>query len=503
MKLKQLLERSAYECVQGSPDIEVGGISFDSRKVKAGDLFVCLKGASVDSHTFLPAVSEAGASVVVVEKEVAAPEGLTVIRVDSTRRALAEVSAAWFGYPTEKMTTIGVTGTKGKTTTTYMIKAILEAAGRKVGLVGTNGAVIGDMLYPTKNTTPESYELQQYFREMLDAGCSHMVMEVSSQGIMLHRVGGISFDYGIFTNLAPDHIGPGEHGSFEEYLGYKSRFLQMCKVGLGNSDDEHWEEVKTGHTCELYTYSVKGAGDFTAEKIHYRAAGEFMGVVFDVKGKRELTVDVNIPGLFNVYNAMAAIGVCSLIGVADEAVKRALRTVKVDGRMEIVYASDDFSVIVDYAHNEVSMESLLTTLRDYHPKRLVCLFGCGGNRSRLRRYGMGEISGKMADFTIITADNSRFEDVEDILCDIKTGLLKTDGDFLEIEDRWEAIHYAVKNAEKGDMIVIIGKGHEDYQEIQGVRYPFLDRAVVQEALKEAVPGYAASLQEENEKAERV
>lgn len=498
MRVKELLKKSAYECKQGNLETEVGGICYDSRKIKAGDLFVCLKGASADGHDFLPAVVEAGARAVVVEREVAVLESVTVIRVESTRLALAEISAAWFGYPTEGMTTIGVTGTKGKTTTTYMIKAILEAAGHKVGLVGTNGAMVGNIIYPTKNTTPESYELQQYFREMRDAGCTYMVMEVSSQGIMLDRVGGFSFDYGIFTNLAPDHIGAGEHASFEEYLAYKSRIFQMCRVGLGNRDDEHWEEVEKGHTCELYTYSVKGTGDFTAENIRYRASYRLMGMAFDVKGKRELSVELGIPGRFNVSNAMAAIGVCSLIGVADEAIKKALRSVSVNGRMEIVYASDEFSVIVDYAHNEVSMESLLSTLREYYPKRLVCLFGCGGNRSRLRRYGMGEISGAMADLTIITADNSRFEEVEDILADIKKGLLKTEGDFIQIEDRREAIHYAVKNAEKGDLIVIIGKGHEDYQEIKGVRYPFSDRAVVQEALAETVPGYHAPAEDEKE-----
>lgn len=484
MRLKELLERSEYECVQGSVETEVQNLVFDSRKVQKGDLFVCISGSTVDAHTFLPAVTEAGAAAVVVEKDVEVPENVTVIRTASTRKTLAELSAAWFGYPTEKMTTIGVTGTKGKTTTTHMIKAILEAAGHKVGLVGTNGAVIGDVLHPTKNTTPESYELQSYFREMVDAGCDCMVMEVSSQGIMLHRVDGFSFDYGVFTNIAPDHIGPNEHSSFEEYLQYKSRILQMCRVGLGNADDEHWQEIQEGHTCELYTFAVEKPADYRAEKIHYRAQGEFMGVVFDVRGKCEMTVDVNIPGLFNVYNALAALSVCSRMNVPEEAIRAALKKITVNGRMEIVYASDVFSVIVDYAHNEVSMESLLKTLRDYHPKRLVCLFGCGGNRSKLRRYGMGEIGGRMADLSILTADNSRFEEVEDIIADIKVGMAKTEGKYLEIPDRREAIFYAIRHAEPGDMIVIIGKGHEDYQEIKGVRYPFLDRAVALEALKE-------------------
>lgn len=484
MKLSEMLQRLEYTCVQGNVDVEIHALVMDSRKVETGDVFVCISGATVDAHTFLPAVVAAGATAVVVEKEVEVPEHVTVIRVENTRLALAELSAAWFGYPAEQMVTIGLTGTKGKTTTSHMVKRILEAAGHKVGLIGTNGAVIGDVLYPTKNTTPESFEVQRLFREMVDAGCSHMVMEVSSQGIMLHRVAGFSFDYGVFTNIAPDHIGPNEHSSFEEYMGYKGKLLQMCKVGLGNADDAHWEEIKSGHTCELHTFAVEGEADFKAENIHYRAQGEFMGVVYDVTGKYAMTVDVNIPGLFNVYNGLAALGVCALAGVSEEAIKEALKTITVNGRMEIVYASDRFSVIVDYAHNEVSMESLLLTLRDYHPKRLVCIFGCGGNRSKLRRYGMGEIGGRLADLTIITADNSRFEEVEDIIADIKIGMAKTTGKFVEIPDRREAIHYAIKHAEEGDMIVVIGKGHEDYQEIKGVRYPFLDRAVALEALKE-------------------
>lgn len=483
MNLRELTERLTFTVVQGSLDLEISHLTYDTRLAGEKDLFVCIAGANYDAHEAVAEVAERGAAAFVVERDVCAPEGVTVLKVEDTREALAILSAAWFGYPAERLTTIGVTGTKGKTTTTHMIRAILEKAGHKTGLIGTNGVVYGDCQIQTKNTTPESYQVQEYFRMMADAGCEYVVMEASSQGIMLHRLSGFFYDYGVFTNIAPDHIGPNEHKDFDEYLYYKSRILSMCRNGLGNADDAHWDRVEAGHTCTLSTFAVDKDADYKAEEIQYHAQGNFMGVRFCVSGKRHFQVDVGIPGLFNVYNALAAIAVTSEIGVSEEAIKAGLKDIHVTGRMEIVYASDKFSVIVDYAHNEVSMESLLLTLRDYQPKRLVCLFGCGGNRSKLRRYGMGEIGGRLADLSIITEDNSRFEDVKDIIADIRIGMDKTDGKFLEIPDRREAIFYAIGHAEPGDMIVIIGKGHEDYQEIKGVRYPFLDSAVAKEALR--------------------
>ena len=385
--------------------------------------------------------------------------------------------------PARKMTAIGVTGTKGKTTTTYMIKAILEAAGQKTGLIGTNGAVIGENHYPTKNTTPESYILQEYFAKMVEEGCRYVVMEVSSQSYLMHRVDGLFFDYGIFLNISNDHIGPNEHASFEEYLYYKKQLLKNCRTALVNRDDPHFDAIVEGATAEILTFSLERAADFTADDIHYVREHDFVGVEFQTHGRYESDLRVGIPGKFNVDNALAAAGVCSFFDLPKEKVCHALEHIQVDGRMEIVYKSAKCTVIVDYAHNAVSMESLLLTLRDYKPKRLVCVFGCGGNRARDRRYSMGEIGGKLADLSIITADNSRFEKVGDILADIKVGLAKTDGKYVEIPDRREAIEYSLSHAEDGDIIAIIGKGHEDYQEIEGVRYHFLDREVVQETVK--------------------
>lgn len=482
--LNDWLKELKYELVQGELEIPVKEVVYDSRKAGEEAVFVCMKGTNVDSHDFIPTVLAAGTKALVVEREVPGiPEDVTILKVENGRNALALLSAARFGYPAEKMVTIGVTGTKGKTTTTYMIKSILEACGKKVGLIGTNGAVIGDKHYATKNTTPESYILEQYFDEMVKAGCEYMVMEVSSQSYLMHRVDGLTFDYGLFLNISNDHIGPGEHESFEEYLYYKKQLLKHCKTAIVNEDDEHFDEIVKGAPSKIYTFSLERPADFEASGIRYVTASDFVGLVFQMMGSYELEVKVNVPGRFNAANALAAVAVCSFFDLPKPKVSHGLENLKIDGRMEIAYKSSRMTVIVDYAHNAVSMESLLRTLRDYKPKRLVCVFGCGGNRAKERRYSMGEIGGKLADFCIITEDNSRYEDVQEILTDIKVGLSMTSGTYIEIPDRRKAIEFAVSHAREGDMIAIIGKGHEDYQEIKGVRYPFLDRQVVQETVE--------------------
>ena len=418
------------------------------------------------------------------------PADVTIVSTPNGRQALANLAAARFGHPAKKMITIGVTGTKGKTTTTHMIRAILETCGKKVGMIGTNGVTIGKNTYPTRNTTPESYELQQYFAQMAEEGCEYMVMEVSSQGVKMHRIDGIFFEYAVFTNISPDHIGPNEHADFDEYLQCKAELFSRCKVGFFNIDDAHSKEMMQRASCHAYTFSLEQPADFKAGTISYLHEPGFVGLQFlvtqtDYAGGKAHTISlkVGIPGKFNAYNALAAYSVCSSFGLADKGIQQALCQVRVNGRMEIVHACHDYSVLVDYAHNAVSMESLLETLREYHPKRLVCVFGCGGNRAKDRRYSMGEIGGKLADLCIVTADNSRFEKVEDIIKDIKVGLHRSNGTYLVIPDRREAIFYSIHQAQPGDMIAVIGKGHEDYQEIEGVRYPFLDRTVILEAVK--------------------
>lgn len=483
MIFRDWLQDLDFELIQGSLDIEVSDVVYDSRKAAPGAVFVCIQGTKRDSHEFIPQVAREGGCVFVVERETELPEGVTAIRVENGRRALALLSAARFGYPAGKMVTIGVTGTKGKTTTTHMIKTILEAAGKTVGMIGTTGAMIGNITYPTVNTTPESYQLHQYFGQMVEAGCNYMIMEVSSQGIKMHRTDGILFDYGIFTNISPDHIGPDEHADFEEYLSCKSQLLNLCKTGLVNRDDQHFSEIVKNASCKIFSYSLDQEADFMARGIHFVSEPEFVGLEFLVKGLYELDVKVSIPGRFNVANALAAVSICSFLELPEDKVCHGLEHLRINGRMEIVHSSERCTVIVDYAHNAVSMESLLKTLRDYHPKRLVAVFGCGGNRARDRRYSMGEIGGKLADLCIVTADNSRWEKVEDIIADIEVGLRKTDGKYNVVPDRREAIIRSIVECQPGDMIAVVGKGHEDYQEIEGVRHPFLDRAVVEEAVQ--------------------
>ena len=480
MKFREWLKDLETEWRQGDLEVEAEDVVYDSRKAGPGKVFVCMSGSKTDSHQFIPQVAEAGGKVLVVEKEVEIPEGMTAVRVSNARHALAVLSAQRFGKPAEKLVTIGVTGTKGKTTTTHMIKTILEAAGNKVGMIGTTGIVIGDQITPTVNTTPESYQIHQAFDQMVQAGCRYVVMEVSSQAFKMHRIDGIVFDYGLFTNISPDHIGPDEHADFEEYLYYKSRLFTSCRTGIMNRDDSHWPQVVKDASCRMYWFSAEQTADFQGENIRYVSENDFVGLEFDVKGRCSLDVRVSIPGKFNVLNALGAVAVCSLLGVPKEKICHGLEHLKVNGRMEIVYTSDRCTVLVDYAHNAVSMESLLITLREYHPKRLVCVFGCGGNRAKDRRYSMGDSAGRLADFTIITADNSRFEKTEDIMADIRESLVKAGGSYIEIPDRREAIAYSMTHAQPGDMIAVIGKGHEDYQEINGVRHHFSDREVILE-----------------------
>ena len=484
MKLNQLLERLEYEVVQGADEIEITTLANDSRKVENGSAFVCISGAVVDGHEFVADVTEKCASAVIVEKEVKAPEGVTVIRVEDTRYALALMSAAYFGYPAEKLKVIGITGTKGKTTTTYMIKSILEDVGHKVGLIGTIEAIIGDKKIPAANTTPESFTIHQYFAEMLKAGCDSVVMEVSSQGLMLHRTAGIPFEIGIFTNLGKDHIGPNEHKDFEDYKRCKGLLFKQCKLGIANVDDAYFEDVFAGATCKTETFGFSEKADLRAVNTHLVSRPGYLGVAYQVTGLMDFDVEIDIPGTFSVYNSLTAIAVCRHFQVPTEVIQKALKAAKVKGRIEMVKVSDEFTLMIDYAHNAMSLESLLTTLKEYNPTRLVCLFGCGGNRSKDRRYEMGEVSGRLADLTIITSDNPRFEEPQDIIDDIKIGIGKTNGNYVEICDRKEAIKYAIEHGQRGDVIVLAGKGHEDYQEIKGVKYPMDERVLIQEVLEE-------------------
>lgn len=484
MKLSQLLERLDYKLYAGNTDIEISSLVYDSRKVEEGSLFVCISGTVRDAHDFIPEVIEKGAKAIIIEKDVTPVDGITYIKVENSRLALAITSAAYFGYPAEKLKTIGITGTKGKTTTTYMVKSILESAGIKTGLIGTIESIVGDERIPAVNTTPESYRVQELFAEMVEKGLDAVVMEVSSQALMLHRVSGFTFDIGVFTNLEPDHIGENEHKDFADYMHCKSLLFRQCKKGIFNGDSEHIDGILEGHTCEVIKYGYGKDNDIVASDVKLLNQHGALGVKYHISGNVNMDVEVNVPGTFSVYNSLTAVAICQEFNVAEDKVKKALMNVHVKGRIELIPVSKKFTVMIDYAHNAMALESLLTTLKAYEPGRLVCLFGCGGNRAKSRRYEMGEVSSKLADLTVVTSDNPRNEEPMDIINDILIGVKKADGEYVTVPDRKEAIRYCLTHAKEGDIIVLAGKGHEDYQEIKGVKHHMDERELINEVIKE-------------------
>lgn len=496
MKLSRICENVEYTLLQGDAGVEITDIIYDSRKVAKDTMFVCMVGAVTDGHKYIPDAVGKGASVIVIQSDEAYAQfsegvdmsGVTVIKVESARKALAYMSAAFFDYPAKKLTTIGITGTKGKTTTTFILQDVLNKAGIKSGLIGTIATVIGDESTPAKNTTPESYEIHKSMAKMVEAGCKYLVMEVSSQGLKFDRTAGIEFDYGVFTNLSPDHIGPTEHPDFDDYLKCKKMLFKQCKVGIFNIDDEHTPLVMEGCTCDIVTMSTEKEADLTASDIDFINDGGVLGMKFKVHGLMNGEAKTHIPGKFSVYNAMTTIAVCKLLGINEDAILRGLEDAQVKGRVEMIPVSDEFSVIIDYAHNALSTKSVLKTLKAYNPHRLIAVFGCGGNRSRVRRYNIGEAAGKLADFCIITTDNPRFESIRDINADIKVGLDKVHANYIEIDDRKEAIAYAITHAEPGDMIIMLGKGHETYIEVEGLKKHFSEHEVIWEIVDDIYAG---------------
>ena len=482
-KLTKLLENVNYELLKGNLDVDIKDIKDDSRKTQEGDMFIAKIGTTSDSHKYISDVIKKGAKVIVVEKNIEIPsEDVTVIKVQSSREAMAHISAAYFDYPAKKLTTIGITGTAGKTSTSTILKNMIEADGKKAGLIGTIGAFIGKRKTELHNTTPENYEIQKLFSEMVDEGCEYAIMEVSSQGLKMNRVEGITFDYGVFTNISNEHIGPNEHENFEEYMYCKSLLFQKCKKGIINVDDKNWENIIKNHTCEIVKFGVNTENvDMRAENIKFIMTNKFLGMGFDVKGKINDSFEVAIPGRFSVYNALCAITIANELGVSIKAMKQALESASVKGRMELAISNEKYKLIIDYAHNQDEMTNLMETIMEYKPKRIVCIFGGGGNRARDRRFDMGEISGKYAGLTILTEDNPRFEEIDSINNDIITGLNRSNGKYITIKDRQEAIEYAMKNAQEGDIILLIGKGHEQYQEIKGEHYYWDEREAVEKA----------------------
>lgn len=484
MKLSELTSKIEYILLNGNLDEEITDICYDSRKAEKGKIFVAMVGTVVDGHDYVASAYEKGCRAFVVEREVTVPSDATVIKVNNCRIALALLSKNFFGDPSSKMTMIGITGTKGKSSITCILKTVLDAAGFCAGTIGTTGVFYKDKEFATLNTTPESYETYKYLYEMQKAGCSHVIMEVSSQGLMMHRVYGITYDIGVFTNLSPDHIGKGEHDSFEHYLSCKALLWDQAKIGIANADDANFKEITKNALCPIKTFGLKPQTDISAENISLYREGKTLGVQFDcVANDKKFSVKANVPGEFTVYNCLAVISIALELNIDEKIIASALLNIFVKGRMELVGDTKDYSIVIDYAHNAVSLETILKTIRQYNPARIVCLFGCGGNRPKMRRFEMGEISGKYADFSILTSDNARFEKPEDIINDILVGMNKTSGEYIAITDRVEAIHYAIDNAKPGDIILIAGKGHEMYQEIEGVKHYFNEAEVICDYLK--------------------
>ena len=477
MLLSQLL-KGTDATWNAENDIEIKGVAYNSQKVQEGWLFVAIKGFSTDGHKYIPDALAKGATAVIIEDDADTGDAISV-RVADSRKALAGVSANWFSHPAKEMKIIGVTGTNGKTTVTSLIKQILEFSGKKVGLIGTNGNMIGDKLLPGERTTPESYELHELFREMADVGTEYVVMEVSSHSLSLSRVYGIEYEVATFTNLTQDHLD--FHITMENYFDAKKILFNMCNKAVINADDEWGAKLLDAISCLKFSYSIDSASDFKAENVRISARG----ILFDLINNTDTyAVRLGIPGKFSVYNAMAAAASCMSLGVAADDIFTALTLAQgVKGRAETVYTNTDYTVIIDYAHTPDGLENIISTVREFAQGRVITLFGCGGDRDNTKRPIMGEIAGKLSDFCIITSDNPRTEEPMPIIHQIEEGMKKTDCEYITIENRREAIGYALEIGKSGDCIILAGKGHETYQIIGKEKRHFDEREVIKELLE--------------------
>ena len=479
MKLRDLLQGVPVLSATADLEAEISGVSYDSRTTRPGDLFVAMTGFAADGHDYIGKALAAGAAAAVCERP---PEGdAPYVRVEDARRALAVLGANFFGHPADGMTMVGVTGTNGKTTTTYLLKAVLEQAlGAKVGLIGTNQNMIGQEVLPTERTTPESFELQALFARMRDAGCTHVVMEVSSHALALSRVHGVHYAVGIFTNLTQDHLD--FHPTMEDYCDAKGLLFQACDVGVCNADDPWTERLLQDAACEKFFYAEQADADLRAENICLAADH----VAFDAVAKTErVPIWVGIPGGFMVYNTLDVLGAALALGVPLAESAAALAKVPhVKGRVEVVPTpGKDYTVLIDYSHTPDSLENILRTVKGFARGRTVALFGCGGDRDRNKRPKMGKIAAELADFVVVTSDNPRTEDPDAIIADILPGLAGSDTPYVVEPDRVKAIHWAMDHARPGDVIALCGKGHETYQEVNHQKLHMDEREIVADYLK--------------------
>ena len=486
MNLKNVLVGLEGLKAKGDLDKEITGIDCNSKNIQAGYMFVAIKGFNSDGHDFINNAIENGATVIAIQegfdlKTLKIPNDITVILSKNTREFLATVACNFYKNPSKKLKLIGITGTKGKTTTTYMIKEILEKAGKKVGLIGTIAVYInGEKQKDSDRTTPESLELQRTFAQMLEKGVEYVVMEVSSQSLKLHRVDGCEFDLVAFTNFSEDHISEKEHPDMEDYFQSKLKLFNMCKTGFVNIDDLYCSKIPAMFPENNITkYGIDNPGDVIAKDITITNSSVDFKVKLTEKNER---IKVDIPGRFTVYNALAAICITKRLGIDAETIKEALVNVKVPGRSEMVDNKLEIPIMIDYAHSPESLQNILKAVKSYTRGKVISVFGCGGDRDARKRPVMGEISGKIADYTIITSDNPRTEDPVAITSQIEEGIKKTKGNYEVIVDRKKAIKKAIDMAKKNDIIVLAGKGHEPYQEINGVKYDFDERVIVNDII---------------------
>lgn len=479
MKIEEILKGSTYTVLSGDESIEINDPQYDSRKIKCEDMFFAIGGFNVDGHNFISKAIENGAKAVVVEKDVTLVEGITFIKVENGRRALAIAASNFYDNPSKKMKIIGITGTNGKTTSAFMLKGILEAKGYKVGLIGTIANYIGDKEIHTEKTTPESLELQKLFKDMVDSDIDYCVMEVSSHSLDLDRVYGIEFSQGIFTNLTQDHLD--FHKTFENYFNAKSKLFKICKHSVVNVDDSYGIKLLEKINSRVTTYSIEKESDLRGTDINL----ESTGIIFNLKGnEKTYKVQLPIPGRYNVYNALGCIGAALDEGIDMDTIVEGLSKVTVPGRCENLTLGMNlgFQVIRDYSHTPDSLKNILENLRELTKGKLICIFGCGGDRDRTKRPIMGEIGTELSDIAIITSDNPRSEDPYMILEDIEAGVEKSN--YKLIENRREAIKTALLLGEKDDIIVIAGKGHETYQILKNETIHFDEKEVVLELIEE-------------------
>ena len=480
MKLTELA-RSIPAGASVSAEAEVTGLVCDSRKVKKGDLYFCLPGLRVDGHNFAKAAADAGAAALVVERKL--PVDLPQVLVEDARAAMSYMAQCFYGYPAEKMHGVGITGTKGKTTTSFLVRAIARHAGHKVGLMGTVCTYIGEEEEPASLTTPDPIDVQSLLRRMKDAGCDFYVMEVSAHALDLRKLVGMKFDQGIFTNFSQDHLD--YFGTMENYFETKKSFFmhgQVLNAAL-NADDETSDKIIKDIKVPYLTFGISSDADVFARDIEISEDGVSFSIL--LRGLEEMPVHMHLTGMFNVYNALAAASLAMILGIDQQAIREGLESVvNVPGRVEMLDTKTPYKVILDYSHSPDALENILTTVRTFTRSRLIVLFGCGGDRDHGKRPIMGEIAGRLADFSILTSDNPRTEDPNAILASIEEGIKPTGGKYVIIENRRDAIRHALEMGRDGDVIILAGKGHETYQDIMGVKRPFDEKVVVRELLRE-------------------